>query len=201
MVTEGSQVAPGVAARTPRSCDATPAPCSGPERHRTMTTNQKADWTAGKWRLCPWPGGCADPRAAAWTFIEPKTEWRKPLERWLPGYHWPDDPDRAAMERVLMAAPFNLRPADFNAMTLPIDRVVAWMDSVSVVRSTDTNAPTLISATVAEGRYHVNAETIGEAVRNRELADYRPAGHAKNAPHRVDEREVANRWPKRTVPM
>lgn len=108
-----------------------------------MTTNQKADWTAGRWRRYPWPGGCADPRAAAWTFIEPQEEWRGPLEQSLPGYHWPDDPDRAALERILMAAPINLRPADFNALALPIDRVVALLDIATVGANTlDPHADT-----------------------------------------------------------
>lgn len=89
------------------------------------------------WRRYPWPGGCADPAGAAWTFTKPKEEWREPLERWLPGYRWPDEPDRAALERILMAAPFNLRPADFNALALPIDRVVALLDIASVARPTD----------------------------------------------------------------
>ncbi len=78
--------------------------------------------------------------------------------------------------------------------------VRAMLESKSVARPTEADAPTIISAAVAEDRYHVNAETIGEAVRDVELTDYRPAGHVRNAPHRVDEREVANRWPKRTVP-
>lgn len=64
----------------------------------------------------------------------------------------------------------------------------------------DHHAPTIISAAVAEQRYEVNAQTIGEAVRDKSLTDYRPAGHAKNAPHQVDEREVANRWTKRPAP-
>ena len=70
----------------------------------------------------------------------------------------------------------------------------------SVARPTETDAPTIIRAAVAEQRYEVNAQTIGEAVRDGSLTDYRPAGHAKNAPHQVDERKVANRWPKRPAP-
>ena len=60
--------------------------------------------------------------------------------------------------------------------------------------------PVIIKAVVAEQRYHVTAETIGEAVRAGKLTDHRPAEHAKNAPHRVDEHEVAAIWPSRVAP-
>lgn len=65
------------------------------------------------------------------------------------------------------------------------------------IAANDMAAPTIISAAVACQRYEVNAQTIGEAVRDGKLADHRPDRHAKNAPHRLDEREVANSWRKR----
>lgn len=105
-----------------------------------MTTNQKTDWTAGRWPEYPWPGGCANPGVAARSFVKPKDEWRKPLERWLPGYRWPARPDRAALERILMAAPFNLRPADFNS-TLPIDRAITLLIVHSQTPTTSAEVP------------------------------------------------------------
>ena len=87
----------------------------------------RPDPFAGMWPKFPWPSGCADPGAAGRTFTRPKPEWRPILEQYLPGYAWPSEPDRAALERVLMGEPFNVRPADFNA-SLPIGRVVGWLE-------------------------------------------------------------------------
>jgi len=57
--------------------------------------------------------------------------------------------------------------------------------------------PQIITASVASLKYAATQKTIQRAVTAGRLKDYRPAGHAKNAPLLVDENEVAAKWQKK----
>lgn len=95
---------------------------------------------SGTWHVHPWPNGCPFPAAAARTYIDPRTEWRPTLERCLPDYSWPDEPSRESLERLLMAAPFSLRPSEFNA-DLSIGRVVRVLENVRTGDTSHASAP------------------------------------------------------------
>ena len=58
-----------------------------------------------------------------------------------------------------------------------------------------------ITAREAAKRYQVTTRTIGRAVKDRRLHDYRAADHTLNAPHLLDEVEIAGRWGKRARTM
>ena len=94
------------------------------------------------WRLFPWPWP-SKWRPGNWQQLAPSVvaslnkpislggpepDWREPLERWLPGYRWPDAPDPKALASVLMDAPFHFRPTDLNA-DLPIYRVIELLET------------------------------------------------------------------------
>ena len=54
----------------------------------------------------------------------------------------------------------------------------------------------LITTAVAVWDFGVSRSTLRRAVKAGELRDYRPAGHAENAPYLLSRAEVASRWPR-----
>ncbi len=90
---------------------------------------------------------------------------------------------------------------DRQAKQRVYDRQLANARAKPTEKLTQAEAPVVtITAAVAATRYHVNAQTIGEAVRDGRLTDHRPPGHVQNAPHLLDEREVSQFWPRRAAP-
>lgn len=118
-----------------RSGPARPAPVT---RKSTMTKQNGNKDAPIRWRLYPWakpyksssvigtifgPAFAGDPATST---IEPKPEWFPILERWLPGYKPPAQPDRWMLQHILTREPFNLRPDELDER-LSIENVIALL--------------------------------------------------------------------------
>jgi len=95
---------------------------------------------------------------------------------------------------ALLAREFNMRPDEVSAMTLPEIRglVEAWKQTHGVAAGSNP-----IALKLAVKKYHVAESTLRTRCTNGELADLRPAGHAKNAALILDENQIAARYPKK----
>ena len=56
---------------------------------------------------------------------------------------------------------------------------------------------TIITSSVAAGRFHTSRTTLRRHVREGRLTDHRPSGHPSNAPLLLDEEELATRFPRK----
>ncbi len=132
----------------------------------------------GTWCYYPWPNGRDPAGGCHSTYIEPRAEWQAVFDRWLPGYSWPNEPSLDTLEPLLMAAPFNMSPSDFNHHH-NIKRVV-WMLENAIAEpnreqpnthdSTIVASPTLRGDCPTDGQSRLWAALDGRCLGAEELA-------------------------------
>ncbi len=82
--------------------------------------------------------------------------------------------------------------------TRAIDRLAAFAPALQAALPKGAVAQAeLINVCVALQQFLVSSKTLERAVADGRLTDHRPAGHAPNAPLRLDPVEIARHWPRR----
>lgn len=91
------------------------------------------------------------------------------------------------------------QPMRFSGTTLT--RLEAIAERLCPAKAApDTRGPCLLKMAVVKQRYNVTEATIRRAVKQRQLTDHRPPGHAPNAPLMLDEGELERIWTRQTAP-